>query len=102
MATKKEEIVIGSSLSALIFAYNNELPIYFSEPKEPRLIDYMNPDDNVDLFGIENTTQTMRSFGEEKIIGVRKSILWGRLLFILALDGKAPVSNLCKSMRYSA
>jgi hypothetical protein len=101
MATKKEEIVIGSSLSALIFAYNNELPIYFSEPKEPRLIDYMNPDDNVDLFGIENTTQTMRSFGEEKIIGVRKSILWGRLLFILALDGKAPVSNLCKSMRYN-
>lgn len=98
---KREEIVVGSSLSALIFAYNNELPIYFSTPQEPKVIDYMEPDDNVDLFGISNEPKIINSIDEEKVVGIPKYHLWGRLMFLLAFDGKAPLSYLCDSMRYN-
>jgi hypothetical protein len=41
---KYDKIVIGSSLEALMFAFNNELPIFFSEEQRPFRFDYLEPD----------------------------------------------------------
>jgi hypothetical protein len=42
-----EEIVVGSSLRALLFALEREIPIFFTEPEKPFEFDLFTP--SVDL-----------------------------------------------------
>ena len=98
---KYEEIVIGSSLSAVIFAFNNELPIFFTKSRHPKVIDRVDPNLDLSFLGIENERMTLNSFGEKRDVGTQKSLIWDRLLFILALDGRAPLANICETMRYN-
>jgi hypothetical protein len=83
-----EDIVIGSNLKATLFAFNNNLPIFFSEPQRPFRFDFLEA--NTDLGCVKLT-----SAGGPP----QKEMLWERLLFLLNLDGKVPLSNLCVSMR---
>ena len=47
MILEYEDIVIGSDLKATLFAFNNNLPIFFSEPHRPFRFDFLAP--NTDL-----------------------------------------------------
>ena len=94
-------IIIGSSLSALIFAFNNNIPIFYSDYKRPFELDFVEPDIDLSFLGITNETKILKSFDCEKKVGIQKNILWARLLFLLSFDGKAPLSGLCRSMRYN-
>jgi len=89
MILEYEDIVIGSCLKAALFAFNNNLPIFFSEPRRPFRFDFLKPD--TDLGCVKLT-----SAGEP----LQKELLWERLLFLLNLDGKVPLANLCASMRF--
>jgi hypothetical protein len=84
-----EDIVIGSDLKATLFAFNNNLPIFFSQPRRPFRFDFLEP--NTDLGCVKLTSSTPV---------VQKELLWERLLFLLNLDGKVPLANLCSSMRF--
>jgi hypothetical protein len=44
-------------------------------------------------------TKSLTTFGEDKIVGTQKVLLWERLLFLLGLSGKAPLSDRCTTMR---
>jgi len=98
---KHEEIVVGSSLSAVIFAFNNELPLFFTEPRHPKNIDRADINEDLSFLGIDNEPKTFNSFGNQFELGVQKSLIWDRLTMALALDGKLPLANLCKSIRYN-
>ena len=96
-----KEMVIGSSLSAVLCAFNNNLPIFFTKPRRPFRFDYF--DMATDLAFLKLSDRPLKSlttFGGEKKVGVAKEVLWERLLFLLSLDGKVPLSNLCQSVRY--
>ena len=84
-----EDIVVGSCLRAVLFAFNNNLPIFFSTPSRPFRFDFLEP--NTDLGCVKLT-----SAGG----AIQKELLWERLLFLLNLDGKVPLANLCASMRF--
>jgi len=84
-----QDIVVGSDLRAALFAFNNNLPIFFSEPHRPFRFDFLEP--NTDLGCVKLTSSTP---------AVQKELLWERLLFLLNLDGKVPLANLCSSMRF--
>jgi len=94
-----DEIVIGSSLKAVLFAFNKRLPIVFSEPERPFRFDYFRPDLDFSSLKLENAENFFQAFGEILTFGIPKETLWERLLFFLSLDGKVLFSNLCKSMR---
>jgi hypothetical protein len=95
-----ENIVIGSSLSAVIYAFNNELPIFYSSLKVPKRIEYLDSEVDLKFFDIENQTRILKTFGSQIKVGVEKRILWDKILFVLSLEGKAPLSTFCSSIRY--
>ena len=93
-----EEIVVGSNLQALLFAFNRGLKIIFTEPQRPFRFDYFSPDLDLSCVKLEHSSRTLKTFGDDIIVGIPKNALWERLLFFLSLKGKVPLSNLCKSM----
>jgi len=99
MIIKNDEIVIGSSLNAILYAFNNELPIYFAEERRPFRFDYLDPELDLSFLKLSAQTKSLTTFGEDKIVGTQKVLLWERLLFLLGLSGKAPLSDRCASMR---
>jgi hypothetical protein len=95
-----DTIVIGSSLSAVLCAFNNKYPIFFAEERRPFRFDYLEPALDLSCLKIPGAAKSLTTFGDEKIIGAPKELLWERLLFLLSLNGNAPLSNLCHSIRY--
>jgi len=97
MSFEYENIVVGSSLSALIFAYVNEYPVFFTDANIPFRFDFLSP--NHTPIGVPCEAKTLLSFDDEMKVGTRKQILWDRLYFLLSLKGLTPLSNLCKTIR---
>jgi len=95
-----ENIVIGSSLKAVLYAYAHNYPIFFSEQRRPFRFDCFEPEVDLSALKIPNETESLTTFEGVKLLGARKELLWERLLFLLSLDGKVPLSTLCQSMRY--
>jgi hypothetical protein len=46
------------------------------------------------------TTKTLKSFEGDRNVGVPKELLWERMLFLMAVTGHSPLSNLCGTIRY--
>ena len=89
MIFEYENIVVGSDLKATLFAFNNNLPILFSQPRRPFRFDFLKPNTNLGCVKLTSSTPE-----------IQKELLWERLLFLLNLDGKVPLANLCTSMRF--
>jgi len=93
--------VIGSSLSALIYATTNDLPAFFSVAERPFRFDYLDPKVDLSVLNLQNESRSLKTFGEDRVVGLPKEVLWERLMFTLAIRGNAPLANLCVSMRYN-
>ena len=94
-----EKIVVGSSLKALLYAFINDYPVYFAEQRKPFRFDYLPPVGNFNNLRIGNNVTTLSTFGGNIEVGSSKQVLWERVLFLLSLDSKAPLSNLCNTIR---
>ena len=95
-----DTIVVGSSLEAVAYAFNNDLPVFFTRPERPFRFDYLEPTLDLSCLKIESQEKSLKTFGEDKKVGTPKELLWERLLFLLSLRGNAPLSNFCTSMRW--
>ena len=93
--------MIGSSLEALMFAFNKQLPVFFSEVNRPFRFDFIDPSLDLSALSIENTERILKTIDGEMKVGIPKEILWERLIFILSYFGQAPLASMCKSMRYT-
>jgi hypothetical protein len=101
MVLNYDKIVIGSSLEALMFAFNNELPVFFSEAQRPFRFDFLDPSLDLSDLNLVNTERILKTIDSEIKVGLPKEMLWERLMFVLSYFGRAPMANLCKSMRYT-
>jgi len=95
-----DTIVVGSSLEAVVFAFNNDYPIFFTRPERPFRFDYLDPAVDLSCLKIPLEEKTLTTFEGGKPIGIAKEALWERLLFLLSLNGAAPLANFCTSMRW--
>lgn len=100
MSLKYDAIVVGSSLEAVIFAFNNDYPVFFTRPERPFRFDYLDPIVDLSCLKIPLEEKTLTTFDGEMKVGITKELLWERLLFLLSLRGKVPLSNFCSSMRW--
>ena len=98
---KHDAIVIGSNLTALLYAFNNKLPIFFSHPRRPFRFDHLPTDTHLECIGLSNETRLLHTHSGNIKVGPAEEELWARLLFILSLTGQAPLSLLCGSLRYN-
>ena len=101
MILEYEDIVVGSDLKAALFAFNNNLPIFFSQPHRPFRFDFLEPNTNLGCVKLTRAGELeLTTTNNLKVVGLQSELLWERLLFLLNLDGKVPLSNLCSSMRF--
>lgn len=100
MVLEYDKIVVGSCMSAVLFAFNNNYPIFFTTPFRPFRFSYFDSTVNFDCLKIISTVKSLTTLDGQNEVGVPKELLWERLLFLLSLDGKVPLSNLCHNIRY--
>lgn len=81
------EIVVGSSLSALIYCYFNQVPFISVENEKPILWDYFSPEVDLSVFHMPNQTEPVQTPDGLIHLGQRKCILWEKLYFLLSLHG---------------
>ena len=83
----------------MIFAFNSGFPLFFAQRRKPFVFDYLVPDQDLSFLKLDNQPRVLRSFEEEKEVGIKKELLWERLLFLMSLKGQVPLSNMCERMR---
>ena len=87
-------------MSAVLYAFVKNYPIFFAEERRPFRFDYLAPDIDLSCLKIPGAAKSLTTFGESKVIGYPKELLWEKLLFLMAVVGRSPLSNLCGSVRY--
>ena len=94
-----DNIVVGSSFEAVLYAFVNNYPIIYSNYDIPFRFDFI--DHNVDLspVKIQNVPSLIKTSADDVVVGIPKVLLWERMLFLLSLDSKASLSNLCSTLR---
>ena|GEM_PF-876564 len=99
MILEYDKVVVGGTLPALMYAFINNFPILFTKPEFPSRFDYFSPEVELSFLKLENSSREIKTFNESREIGLSKILLWERLNFLISLQGLAPLSNMCHSMR---
>ncbi len=94
-----EQIVVGSSLRAVLFAALNDFPVFFTKPEKPFEFDYFDPSIDLSSWGLHNELQLWTTPNGEKKTGQNKIALWEHVFFVLGLKGLTPFSDFCSSLR---
>ena len=94
-----EQIVVGSSLRAVLFAALNDFPVFFTKPEKPFEFDYFDPSIDLSSWGLHNKLQLWTTPNGEKKTGQNKIALWEHVFFVLGLKGLTPFSDFCSSLR---
>lgn len=100
MIRSYENIVVGSDLKAVLFAYVNDYPIFFTEPRLPNRFDYFDPTIELGSVGVPTMISELKTPTGTKQVGTPKYFLWERLAFLMSLRGHMPLSSLCEKIRY--
>jgi hypothetical protein len=100
MIFEYDEIVIGSCLDAMMYAFSRQCPIFFTSALRPFRFDRLPPDVNLEFLKIKSSSKSLTTLEGEREAGISKELLWERLLFLQSLAGNAPLSDLCHTIRY--
>ena len=95
-----QNVVVGGDLRSAIFAYINDYPLVFTDPKPPFRFDYLPTQVKLDCVGIPSESQKLKTPDGFKEVGISKALLWERMTFLLSLQGNLPLSNFCDNIRY--
>ncbi len=76
------------------------MPLFFAQRRKPFVFDYLAHSQDLSFLKLDNQPRVLRSFDGEKAVGIKKELLWERLLFLMSLKGQVPLSNMCERMRY--
>ena len=90
-----DEIVVGSSLRALLFASLRGLPVFFSKPEKPFEFEHFGLTIDLSSWALHNEPQQWTTPQGVELTGQPKIALWEHL----GLKGLTPFSNLCYSLR---
>ena len=99
MNSYHDQIVVGSSLRAVLFAALNDFPVFFTKPEKPFEFDYFDPSIDLSSWGLHNELQLWTTPNGEKKTGQNKIALWEHVFFVLGLKGLTPFSDFCSSLR---
>ena len=94
-----DNVVVGSSFDAVLFAFIHNYPIIYSDYDIPFRFDYLDHSIDLSCLKLANTPSVIKTLVDDVVVGLPKVHLWERMLFLLSLDSKAPLSNLCNSLR---
>ena len=81
------EIVVGSSLPALIYCYFYQVPFVSTQDEKPDLWEYFPSDIDLSVFNIPEHKVEVATPEGQVYFGMRKCVLWEKLYFLLSIQG---------------
>lgn len=94
-----KEIVIGATLTALLYAYYTGVPLVYVDPKIPFRFDYFSAYFDLDKIIEQAEPKEFVTLDRKKLLGHPKRDLWERLFFMLSISGQIPFGDKVKSIR---
>jgi hypothetical protein len=94
-----DEIIIGSSLGALSYAFRHGLPVFFTTPRRPHRFEYFNAPKIIDDLRITHEENKLTTPNGEVYRGQKKVFLWEKLAFTLNLSGLCPLNGSATNLR---
>ena len=94
-----DEVVIGSGLSALVYAYCNNRVLIRTLDDGPPPFDFFEPRLDLTSYRFEPVDYELKSNVDVKTVGTPKIELWERLSFVMSLAGNLPFANKAKAIR---
>lgn len=91
-----DQVVFGSNMHALLYAYVNQIPLFYSSLDKPRQFDFFDPSFS---FANINNVNTIICESQERIFGMKKIHLWEDISFVLGFDGLMPLGDNVSSVR---
>lgn len=91
-----DQVVFGSNIHALMYAYTNQIPLFYSLLDKPKDFEFYKPPFS---FSNINNVNNFILNGNEVNFGMKKLHLWEQLSFVLGYDGLMPLSNNVVSVR---
>lgn len=92
-----DEAVFGSNMHAMMYAYANQLPLFYSSLRgKPRSFEFFDPQYS---FSNIRTKNEILCNNEIKTYGMRKIDLWHSLSLVHSLEGLMPLGNNVSSAR---
>ena len=103
MILEYDNIVLGSSLDAILFAAQNFFPVVFSDFRKPFRFDYFEPTTDLSFLNLPNGLgpKSLTTLNGQFEVGIAKYLVWERMIFLLSMRGHVPLSNLCSNLRAS-
>jgi len=95
------ELVVGSSLEALLYGYKNNLPIIYNRIDRPYEFEFLDKSLGLGNYGLSNKSRKLVSPLTTNEVGIKKARLWERLHFFLSLGGNIPFPSEFSSIRVS-
>lgn len=93
------EVVIGNTLSSLIYSYFNNAPVFFVSPNAPFMYSFFREKDKVEKMQIDSISYRMEGPSLTKIVGNPKFPIYNRLNFVLSMSGLVPLADKARSLR---
>jgi hypothetical protein len=94
-----DEVVIGGTLKAALYAFVHNLPIVYNFERTPRFFEFLDPKIDLSALYVENVTTELKTKSGTKTIGMPKRDIWNRLLWSLSLSGKILFSDKASVIR---
>ena len=95
---KYDKIVLGATLSSVLFAFYNEIPLIFVEPAKISPFDFFEPDIDLSLLKMDPIYSLQTPNDQHLIFGPPKQKVYEKILTLLSLSGLVPFSHLTKSI----
>lgn len=99
MKFRYDEIIVGSSLHALLYAYIYRIPVFFTKAQKPFAFEYFDSAVSFPSIGISQNPKKLKSPDGFQEVGISKLIVWERLFFLLSIEGLLPLSKGCHQIR---
>ena len=96
---KHKEVVLGNSLSAVLFAYLNDFPIIINSYSPPPFFETLDPEIDMSSLFIEPDIKWCQKIDSRFKVGNAKQQVWEHLLFVLSLAGLATFRDNVQSVR---
>ena len=94
-----KEIVIGSTLPALLYAYYTGVPVVYIEKNIPFRFDYFDAYFDLDKIVDQCEPKEFITLDRKKLLGQSKRDLWERIFFMLSISGQIPFADKVKAIR---
>lgn len=88
-----DKAVFGSSIHAMMYAYVNQLPLFYSKLVIPKEIEFFSPSFSF------MPTETIIKNDKEYVVGAKIKEFWQKMSFFMSLEGLMPLADNVVSAR---